>query len=213
MKTDDLIALLARQPEALPKTRPLRDAALAGGAGLVAAFLLMALVLGPRTDLAEAVASPLFWQKIGALALLVVVAGVAAYRSGLPGRSLRSTERLRWIAPLWLAIATLVTVGVSPVGERLALFHSPTIVVCLTMVPLLSVLPAAAMLWALRRAAPTEPTRAARAIGWMAGATGGFAYAFHCQSDQPGYVLVWYGLAVAATVLLTQATATRWLRW
>lgn len=213
MKTDDLITLLARRPDALPKTHPLRDTALAGVAGLVAALLLMALVLGPRTDLAEAVASALFWQKIGALALLAVVAGVAAYRSGLPGRSLRSTERLRWAAPLWLAVATVVTVVSAPAGERLALFHSPTILVCLTMVPLLSVLPAAAMLWALRRAAPTEPARAARAVGWTAGAIGAFAYAFHCQADQPGYVLVWYGLALVATVTLTRATATRWLRW
>ena len=213
MKTDELITLLARQPDALPKTQPLRDTALALVAGVVAAFLLMALVLGPRTDLAEAVASALFWQKIGALALLAVIAGVAAYRSGLPGRSLRSTERLRWAALLWLAVATVVTVVSAPAGERLALFHSPTILVCLTMVPLLSVLPAAAMLWALRRAAPTEPARAARAVGWMSGAIGAFAYAFHCQADQPGYVLVWYGLALVATVTLTRATATRWLRW
>ena len=213
MKTDDLITLLARQPDALPKTHPLRETALAGVAGLVAALLLMALVLGPRTDLAEAVASALFWQKIGALALLAVVAGVAAYRSGLPGRSLQSAEGLRWAVPAWLAVATVVTVVSAPAGERLALFHSPTILVCLTMVPLLSVLPAAAMLWALRRAAPTEPARAARAVGWTAGAIGAFAYAFQCQADHPGYVLLWYGLAVVATVTLTRATATRWLRW
>lgn len=213
MKTDDLITLLARQPDALPKAHPARDTALAVFAGLCTAFLLMGLVLGLRPDLAAAIVSPLFWQKIGALALLAVVAGVAAYRSGLPGRALRSTERLRWAAPAWLAVATMVTVVSAPAGERLGLFHSPTILLCLTMVPLLSVLPAAAMVWALRRAAPTEPARAARAVGWTAGAIGGFAYAFHCQVDQPGYVLVWYGLALIATVALTQATAMRWLRW
>ena len=213
MKTDDLIQLLARQPDALPKTRPGRDALLAATAGVVAAFLLMALLLGPRPDLAEAVASPLFGQKIGALALLAVVAGVAAYRSGLPGRSLRSTERLRWAAPAWLVVATAVTVAAAPASERFALFLSPTILLCLTMVPLLSVLPAVALVWALRRAAPTDPALAARAVGWTAGAIGAFAYAFHCQADQPGYVLVWYGLAVAVTVVLSQAIATRWLRW
>ena len=213
MKTDDLIQLLARQPDALPKTRPGRDALLAASAGVLAAFLLMALLLGPRPDLGEAVASPLFWQKAGALALLAVAATFTAYRSGLPGRPAQPFDALRWSAPAWLAVATGVTLATAPAGERLALFDSPTILNCLTMVPLLSVLPAAAMVWALRRAAPTEPARAARAAGWMAGAIGGFAYAFHCQADQPGYVLVWYGLAVAATALLTQATATRWLRW
>jgi hypothetical protein len=213
MKTDDLITLLARQPDALPKVHPARDTALAVLAGLAAAFAMMALVLGPRPDLAEAAIAPLFWQKAGALALLVALAGVTAHRSGLPGRSLRSAERLRWAAPVWLAVATVATLMAAPAGERLGLFHSPTILVCLTMVPLLSVLPAAAMVWALRRAAPTDPARAARAVGWTAGAIGAFAYAFHCQADQPGYVLVWYGLALIATVALTQATALRWLRW
>jgi len=213
MKTDDLITLLARQPDALPKGRPLRDTALAAFAGLLAAFVLMAAVLGPRPDVVDALAAPLFWQKAGALALLVALATVAAHRVGLPGRPLQSAERLRWLAPVWLAIATGVVLLATPAGERLAQFQSPTILVCLTMVPLLSVPTAAAMVWALRRAAPTEPARAARAVGWMSGAIGAFAYAFHCQADQPGFVLLWYGLAVMLTVVATQAIATRWLRW
>lgn len=213
MKTDDLIALLARQPDALPKTHPARDALLASIAGLCAAFVLMAVLLGPRPDLAAVAATPLFWQKAGSLALLMLVAGISAYRAGLPGRALRTIEHLRWAVPAWLAVATVVTIATAPAGKALSMFYSPTILVCLTMVPLLSVLPAAAMIWALRRAAPTEPARAARAVGWMAGAIGAFAYAFHCQADQPGYVLLWYGLAIATTVVLTQATATRWLRW
>lgn len=213
MKTDDLITLLARQPDALPKGRPLRDTALAAFAGLLAAFVLMAAVLGPRPDVVDALAAPLFWQKAGALALLVALATVAAHRVGLPGRPLQSAERLRWLAPVWLAIATGVVLLATPAGERLAQFQSPTILVCLTMVPLLSVPTAAAMVWALRRAAPTEPARAARAVGWMSGAIGAFAYAFHCQADQPSFVLLWYGLAVMLTVVATQAIATRWLRW
>lgn len=213
MKTEDLIAMLARQPDALPDTRPARDALLAGLVGLCAAFVLMSLLLGPRPDLALALATPLFWQKIGTLAALVAVAGIVAYRAGLPGRALRNTERLRWAVPAWLAAATAVTLLAAPEGGRLALFHSPTILTCLTMVPLLAVLPAAAMVLALRRAAPTEPARAARAVGWMAGAIGAFAYAFHCQADQPGYVLLWYGLAIGLSVVISQAIATRWLRW
>lgn len=213
MKTDDLIALLARQPDALPRTHPRRDWWASSLFGLAAAFAGMALLLGPRPDLATAFEAPLFWQKAGSLALLMVVAGYAAYRTGLPGRPLGWIEQARWVVPMWLATATVATVLGAPAGERLALFQSPTILWCLSMVPLLSALPAAAMVWALRRAAPTEPARAARAIGWAAGAIGAFAYAFHCQADQPGYVLLWYGLAVAITVFATQAIASRWLRW
>ncbi len=213
MKTNELIALLARQPDALPKTHPARDALFAGIVGLCAAFILMVVLLGPRPDLATVAATPLFWQKAGGLALLMVVAGISVYRAGLPGRALGSVERLRWAVPAWLAVATALSVAMAPAGKALSLFYSPTILVCLSMVPLLAVLPAAAMVWALRRAAPTEPRRAAQAVGWAAGGIGALAYAFHCQADQPGYVLLWYGLAIAITVALTQAIATRWLRW
>lgn len=213
MKTDELITLLARQPDALPRRNPDRDLWLALAVGLVAAFALMALALAPRPDLAAAIAEPLFWQKAGALAVLAALAAWATQRAGRPGRALAPLERARWAVPAWLLAATAVTLAVTPAGERAALFLSPTILVCLSMIPVLSLVPALALTWALRRAAPTDPPRAAHAIGWAAGAIGGLAYAFHCQADQPAYVLVWYGLAIAITVVLTQAIATRWLRW
>ena len=213
MKTDDLITLLARQPAALPRPQLRRDWAFASVAGLAMAFALMLLGLGARDDLAAALASPLFWQKGAALALFAGLSGIVAYRSGLPGRELGRVAALRWVLPVWLALgAALLLVG-APAGERWAQFSSPTIVACLTSIPLLSVPAALAMLWVLRRAAPVEPARAARAVGWAAGGIGAFAYAFHCQSDAPGYVLLWYGLALGLTVLIVQATATRWLRW
>jgi hypothetical protein len=213
MKTDDLITLLARQPDALPRTNPTRDLLLALAVGLTAAFGLMAVTLSPRPDLAAAVAAPLFWQKAGALAALAALAAWAAHRAGRPGRALAPLERARWAVPAWLLAATAMTLAVTPAGERGALFLSPTILVCLSMIPALAVAPALALTWAMRRAAPTDPPRAARAIGWAAGAMGGLAYAFHCQADQPGYVLLWYGLAIAFTVVATQAIASRWLRW
>ncbi|GIX38487.1 MAG: hypothetical protein KatS3mg128_0438 [Silanimonas sp.] len=213
MKTDDLIALLARQPDALPHTNPRRDGWLAGLVGLGAALALMLTVLGPRPDLGAAVAAPLFGQKVGALGLLALVGSAVAIRAGLPGRAASAIEHARWLAPGWLAIATLLTVLATPHGARAALFTSPTILVCLTAIPLLSALPAVGFVWALRRAAPTNPRRAARAVGLAAGSLGAFAYAFHCQADQPGYVLLWYGLAIAITVAASEAIASRWLRW
>ncbi len=213
MKTDDLIALLARQPDALPRPPLRRDWILASLVGLAAAFAVMAAVLGVRPDLDAASASPLFWQKVLALALLAAFSGWAAFRSGMPGRGLGPGRSVRWAVPAWLLVATAFTVWAAPTGGAWALFISPTILVCLSMIPLLAVIPALALGWALKRAAPTEPAQAARAIGWAAGGIGAFVYAFHCQADQPAYVLVWYGAAVAITVVLVQAIASRWLRW
>lgn len=213
MKTEALIALLARRPDTPPPRNQRRDWWLASLAGLGGAMALMVLLLGPRADLSSALASPLFLQKAVALAILAALATWAAYCAGIPGRDLRAPVRARWTVPLWLVLATGLNLLSTPAGERLALFQSPTILVCLTMVGVLSLLPALALGWALRHAAPTDPRAAASALGWAAGATGAFAYAFHCEADQPGYLLVWYGLAVAWVVALTRAIAVRWLRW
>ena len=213
MKTEDLIALLARQPDAMPRPQLRRDWILASLVGLAAAFAVMAAVLGIRPDIGAVSSNPLFWQKVSALALLAGFSGWAAFRSGMPGRGLGPGRSVRWAVPAWLSVATAFTLWAAPAGGGWALFLSPTILVCLTMIPVLAMAPALALGWTLRRAAPTEPAQAARALGWAAGGIGAFVYAFHCQADQPGYVLVWYGAAVVITVVLVQAIASRWLRW
>jgi hypothetical protein len=213
MGTDELITLLARRPEALPPRHPRRDWWIASVLGMGGALGLMLVLLGPRADVADALGQPLFLQKLCALALLAILSGWAAYRAGVPGRELRTPLRSRWLVPLWLAIATGATLLSAPAGERLALFHSPTILQCLVLVGVLALPPVVALAWALRRAAPTDLPLASNALGWAAGAMGAFAYAFHCEADQPGYVLVWYGLAIAWFVALTRAVGARWLRW
>lgn len=212
MKTDDLIELLARQPEVMPRISPMRELVLALSGGVVVAFALMVLLLGLRPDLETAVASPLFQQKIACLALLLATSVAAAHLSGIPGRHIGGIEGLRWIVPIWLVIATTSSLLASR-DEPLAMFHSPTILRCLVTIPFLSVIPSMAMIWVIRRAAPISAERSADAIGWAAGATGALAYAFHCQADQPAYLLIWYGLAIALTVVVTRLIATRWLHW
>lgn len=213
MKTDDLISLLARQPDALPRPQLRREWLLSLLLGLGAAFVLMASVLGLRPDLGVVVSSALFWQKVSALGLLAAFSSWAAFRAGMPGRGLGPGRMARWAIPAWLLSATAMTLWLAPPGGRLSLFYSPTILICLTMIPVLATVPALVLSWVLRRAAPTDPTQAARAVGWAAGGIGAFVYAFHCQADQPAYLLMWYGAAVMITVVLVQAIASRWLRW
>ena len=213
MKTDDLIQLLARQPAALPRPRLAPEWWLASLAGLAAAIVLMLLVLGPRSGLAAAWASPLFWHKLGVVAGFALLSGAIAYRSALPGRRAGSLSNLRWGIVGWLLVATIAVFASAPEGRAWAQFNSSTILVCLASIPLLALPTAVALIAVLRRGAPTDPAGAARAVGCAAGAVGAFAYAFHCPQDAPGYLLVWYGLALAITVGLVRATATRWLRW
>lgn len=213
MKTDDLISLLARQPGARPAVRPLRDLTVASAAAVGSAFALMLLLLGPRPDLWAAMSHPLFQQKVVALGLLAALSTALAYRCGLPGRELGRWRTARLAPLLWLLVATGATLATAPEGGRVALFWSSSIMVCLIMVPVLSIVPALAFLWMLRRSAPTDPKRAALAVGWAAGGTGALAYALYCSADQPGYVMLWYGLAIAIVVALVRLLGARALRW
>jgi hypothetical protein len=80
-------------------------------------------------------------------------------------------------------------------------------------IPLLSLAPLAALLAALRSAAPQSPARAGAAAGLLAAASGATLYAFHCFDDSPLFVATWYVLAAALVVLLGALLGRRLLRW
>jgi hypothetical protein len=85
--------------------------------------------------------------------------------------------------------------------------------ICLTAIPLLSLAPLAALLVALRSAAPQSRARAGAAAGLLAAASGATLYAFHCFDDSPLFVATWYVLAAVPVVLLGIVLGRRLLRW
>ena len=52
--------------------------------------------------------------------------------------------------------------------------------------------------WALRSLAPTRLTLAGAVTGLLAGATGTFTYAFHCNESAAPFVAIWYTLGTVA---------------
>ena len=62
-----------------------RRYALALSIGAIGALVLLALLLGVRRDLAEAVSQPLFWIKVGFVASLFAASLFAALRLSRPG--------------------------------------------------------------------------------------------------------------------------------
>jgi len=69
MKTNELVILLATGAGAVRPQVAVRRYALAIAGGLAGALLLMFSLLKVRADLAEAILLPLFWLKIGFVAL------------------------------------------------------------------------------------------------------------------------------------------------
>src|SRR5262245_3122296 len=88
MKTDELIAVLAGCADAVEPGVLQRRYTTALGWGAFGATLLMALWLGVRADLAEAVRLPMFWVKLAFPAMLLAAALLAVLRLSRPGARL-----------------------------------------------------------------------------------------------------------------------------
>jgi hypothetical protein len=84
---------------------------------------------------------------------------------------------------------------------------------CAFCIPLFAVIPFAALIWALRRGAPTNLRRAGAIAGLVAGALGAVAYAFHCPDDSIPFVALWYGAMVGLCALIGAILGPRFLRW
>ncbi len=84
---------------------------------------------------------------------------------------------------------------------------------CLTLIPLLSIAPLAALLVAMRAGAPVSPTLAGAAAGFVAAGIAATLYASNCTDDSPLFVATWYTLATLIVVAVGALVGGRLLRW
>lgn len=210
MNTDQLVeALVADGAGASPIGRLLL-LALAGGIAL--SLVVFFLTLGIRPDIRPALETWRFDLKIITAVLgLVLAFGVCrdCARPDMPRHPLRR------LLPLLVLIVAAVAVELALVPEaawRQRLVGSNSMI-CLPMVPILSLAPLAAVLWMLRRAAPASPALAGASAGLVAALSGATLYAFHCFDDSPLFVATWYTLATLAMVAVGALAGRRLLRW
>src|SRR3954465_13151451 len=83
--TDDLIASLAAGVAPVPAGAAARRVGIGLGLGAAGSMMLMLLWLGPRPDLAQAVATPMFWMKLGYAAITGLIAAAVLTRLARPG--------------------------------------------------------------------------------------------------------------------------------
>ena len=210
MKTDQLVdALVADGGAASPIARLLL---LALAAGVALSLVVFFLTLGIRPDIGPALETWRFDLKIvTALLGLVLAFGVCrdCARPDMPPHPLR--RMLPLLALIVLAVAVeLVLVPEAAWRQRLIGSNS---LICLPMVPILSLAPLAVVLWMLRRAAPASPVLAGAAAGFMAALSGATLYAFHCFDDSPLFVATWYSLAVLGMTAVGAWLGPKLLRW
>jgi hypothetical protein len=211
MKTDQLVEALVA--DGVAGARPIgRVLLLALAAGIALSIVVFFLTLGIRPDIRPALETWRFDLKIVTAVLgLVLAFGVCrdCARPDMPRHPLRR------LLPLLVLIVAAVAVELALVPEaawRQRLVGSNSMI-CLPMVPILSLAPLAAVLWMLRRAAPTSPALAGAAAGLVAALSGASLYAFHCFDDSPLFVATWYTLATVIVTGVGALLGRRLLRW
>jgi hypothetical protein len=210
MKTNDLVALLARDDrrDPSPASALLRTLLPAGVASAV-----VLLCIGLRPDLGAAFQTPRFDMKL----LLNLALWIAAM--GLTLRLARPIDRagiwpvLLWVIPAILLAGVLVELFTVPREQWWPVAHGRNSTWCLRIIPALALAPLMASLWVLRRAAPARPALAGAAAGLMCAGLAGSLYALHCPDDSPLFVAIWYVLATGVVTLAGALLGARLLRW
>lgn len=211
MKTDNLIRALAADTPAAPSIG--RTVAL--GLPVAGALALLALwaTLGLRDDLVGVLRQPVSAMRIVLSGALFLAAIGPALALGRPEG--RASVRLWPVASVpilagglflwaWLQV---------PASERLAAVEGQTLAACLVTIPLLSLLPVAIILWALRRGATTAPALAGTLAGLAGSGLAAAIYALHCTEDSPLFYVTWYGLGIVVVTLVSRFLGKLVLRW
>jgi hypothetical protein len=213
MKTDALIAMLARGPVRAARGVVAGRLLAAGCAGLALALVALLAQLGVRPDLDSAVALPMFWCKLAIPLAVAAMAFAAATRLARPGEraGAAAASGAALLAVLWAAAA--LDIAAAPAGSRFALVAGDTALPCVVAIVALSLPLLAAVFVALRGLAPTRPIAAGAAAGALAGGVSAMVYAIHCTEMALPFVAVWYVLGMALPAALGALLGRRWLRW
>lgn len=213
MKTDQLINLLSTNVEPVKSGQVRKTLAFAIIAGGGAAFCVMLGTVGVRADLADA--SHLFVVALKLVFPITLIALGALLLSKLvrPGQEGRKLFRLLLLPFLVVAIAAAVAlVSETPMVWGRMIFGMNW-AMCLLCIPLFAVVPFVALIWFLRKGAPTELRRTGAIAGLVAGALGATAYAFHCPDDSIPFIAIWYGAMVALCGFVGSLLGPKLLRW
>lgn len=213
MRTEALVALLARGPVPFDSGQTTRRLGAAALTGLALAAAAMVVALGPRADLAAAASLPMFWLKLALPAGVAAAAFAALTRLARPGESARAAALVLagLLAALWAMAAA--ELAAAPAGARASRIAGETALPCVLIIVALSLPVFAAAVVALRGLAPTRLALAGAAAGGLAGALAAAVYALHCHEMAMSFLAAWYVLGMALPAAAGFLLGPRLLRW
>ncbi|EKS34537.1 MAG: DUF1109 domain-containing protein [Bradyrhizobium sp.] len=214
MRTEDLIDVLGRSTHPVDRTLVRRRFAMALLIGGAFAVCVAIALLGTRPDLAMTARTAGFVAvKVGFGAAIFSLAAFYLMRIARPGGESR-ISLVVMAAPfaVVVAIAAAVMAG-APASHWDRMVVGDEWVECLLSIPLIAIVPFVAVIWAVRRAAPTDLAGAGAFAGLVAGSISAMAYALHCTDDSLPFVAVWYGGTIALCTLAGALSGPRLLKW
>ncbi len=192
MKTDDLIAAISA--DAKSARPPIASIVwLAAGAGLIGAAIVFLSLLQIRPDIGEAVFDPSFLYKWVLTLTLLASAMVAGASAGAPATHFQR--------PAAAAAGACCCAPGSALPMNSSCYRKsewmPTMIgnnaaACMIFIPMMSALPLAAFLVALRQGAPSRPALTGAVAGLASTGIGATLYASHCTNDSPLFMAAWY---------------------
>jgi hypothetical protein len=211
MNTNQLIkAIVTDATAARSFGRTIRHAI---GLGIAGSGIIFLAAIGPRPDLEAALESWRFLLKFIIMVPLAAAATVALRRMAMPGTWHRC-DALLLAAPLCLLmLSALLELLILPEPLWMVRLVGSNSANCMTLIPLLSVVPLAFFLLVLKHGAPLNSGRAGAVAGLAAAAVAASFYALNCFDDSPLFVITWYPLATSIVVAVGYFIGNRLLKW
>jgi hypothetical protein len=213
VETDELIQSLSASPAPVAPGAVARRILFGLGLGAATSVALMIAWLGPRPDLAAAMATPMFWMKFAYAALTALLLTAALARVSRPGAKLGPFAVTIALPLAVMAAMAAMRLAMADPAMRMSLMMGDSASVCPWRIFVIGLPVLAGAVWAVRGLAPTRLTLAGLVAGGCAGAFGAAVYGFHCNETAAPFVAIWYTLGMGAVAALGGLAGSRWLRW
>jgi hypothetical protein len=186
---------------------------LAVAAGAAASVGLMLFAFGVRTDLQEAEAWGFLAMKLGFAAGVVAVSTAYLVRAARPGGERKIPILVLALPIIMMMVLSGISVAQAPSSHWSRMVVGYQWLECLVSIAVIAIVPFAAVMYAVRRLAPTNLELAGALAGLVAGGISAAAYALHCTDDSFPFVTLWYGGTLALCTLAGATLGPRLLRW
>jgi hypothetical protein len=215
MKTDHLIDMLSTNLEPIKNggraSKAFAIALVIGGAG---SFCLMLATVGVRTAASGGFHPAFLLLKLLFMLVLIALGTALLARLIRPGSDGRRLYKIIFLPVLVVGFAGVVALALEPSWAAWKKMILETQwATCILCIPLFAVIPFLALIWALRKGAPTNLTRTGAIAGLVAGALGAAVYAFHCPDDSLPFIGIWYGAMVLLCAWIGRRLGPSLLRW